>query len=105
MTGASLAELRDLSRRSRRAQKRGFLAILLVLVAVPLELILSRFVGSWGPAIVVITGGLAFVSYAYAVGEERGAFRRVFRRLSEERRATRRVPVAEPALAAAAADH
>lgn len=99
MQGASLAELRDLSRTSRRAQQRGFLAILLVLLSVPIELLVARFVGTWGPALIVVTGGLMFVWYAHSVGQERGAFRRVFRRLSEERK-TRRLDVQGPAATA-----
>lgn len=97
MQGASLAELRDLSLRSRRAQRRGLLSILAVMLAVPLEIVVSRFVGAWGPVLVLVTGGIAFVLYAHAAGEERGAFRRVFRRISEERRTRTIVPEGPPA--------
>lgn len=89
MQGASIEELRELSRRSRRAQTAGFLGLLLALALVPVALV----VPAWATLAVFATGGLAFVGYAYAVGQERGAFRRVFRRISEDKRATRRVEV------------
>jgi len=99
--GASLAELRDLSRRSRRAQRRGLLGLLAVLLAVPAQLFLAPVLAAWAPLVVTSVGGIAFVAYAHAAGEERGAFRRVFRRLADERGSTRRVPVSEPSIVAA----
>lgn len=96
MQGATIEELRELSRRSRRAQKVGFLGLILTLALVPLAVMLPARTTMF----VFTAAGLAFVGYAYAVGQERGAFRKVFRRLSDEKRMTRRVNVEEkvPAL-------
>ena len=83
---ATLDELRDLSRRSRRAQRWGMLAILTALILYPAQIL----VASWFDATLVafgalILGATPFVRYAYLAGQERGAFRRVFRRLADER--------------------
>ncbi|HET6405483.1 MAG TPA: hypothetical protein VFH78_12625 [Candidatus Thermoplasmatota archaeon] len=90
---ATLEELRDLSRRSRRAQRWGFLALLAALLLYPAQVLASQ----WLDATLVAVAGLAlaalpFVRYAYLAGEERGAFRRVFRRLADERRTRTLVP-------------
>jgi hypothetical protein len=94
---ATLEELRELSRRSRRAQRWGFLAILAVMLAVPLEIVLARYAAAWGSVIILVMAGLAFVAYAYVVGQERGAFRRVFARLAQEKRGTRTLVPEAPA--------
>lgn len=84
MQGATIEELRELSRRSRTTQGIGFLALGAGLVGVVLA------AASWEPLAYVGLGaaGLAFVAYAFASGQERGAFRRVFRRISTERKRT-----------------
>ena len=45
-------------------------------------------------------GGAAFVGYAYFAGQERGAFRRVFRRIADDRRMARTLVPEEPMTAA-----
>lgn len=93
MTGATLEELRDLSRRSRRAQRWGALAILATLLLVPLGSLLESTLGAgWTQYATVLAGGLLFLVYAYYAGEERGAFRKVFRRIKDERRVRTLVP-------------
>lgn len=83
---ATLEELRDLSRRSRRAQRWGFLGALVVLLLVPAQVMLAPWPeGAWTAMGAVAVGGGAFVRYAYLAGEERGAFRRVFRRIAQEK--------------------
>lgn len=89
MQGATLEELRDLSRRSRRAQAIGFLTLVGALGFTAASLVAP----SWARLPLFAALGLGFVAYAYTVGQERGAFRRVFKRLNDERRATRTVPV------------
>lgn len=83
---ATLAELRDLSRRSRRAQRWGFLALIVALLLYPAQVLLGQ---RWDPTYATIgalvVGALPFVRYAYLAGEERGAFRKVFRRLADEK--------------------
>ena len=84
MQGATIDELRELSRRSRQTQGTGFLALGAGLVGVLLASMTGTFLAYAG---VALAGG-AFVLYAHAAGKERGAFRRVFRRLSQERKRT-----------------
>lgn len=81
----TLDELRELSRRSRRAQRWGSLAILVALLLYPAQALAPRWLPATYVAIgALVLGALPFLRYAYLAGEERGAFRRVFRRLSDE---------------------
>lgn len=90
MVGPSMEDLRELSRRSRRTQRVGFLSFFAVLVAIPFQLVLARWLeGIWLAAALIVVGGAAFVSFAFVVGEERGAFRRVFKKIADERRAAK----------------
>lgn len=84
MQGPTIEELRELSRRSRQTQGVGFLALAAGLVGVVLASM------SWDALAYAGLGvaGLAFVAYAHAAGKERGAFRRVFRRMATERKRT-----------------
>lgn len=90
MDGATREELRELGRRSRRAQRWGFLGMLAMLLLVAAQGALHAWVREpWLSVALVGTGGAALLRYAYLAGEERGAFRKVFRRIAEDRRATR----------------
>ncbi|HUR68413.1 MAG TPA: hypothetical protein VM370_04145 [Candidatus Thermoplasmatota archaeon] len=84
MHGATLDELRELSRRSRSAQGAAFAGLGATLVG-------SAFGAFWA----VLSGGLALVGFAYVMGQERGAFRRVFKRIAEDKR-SRRLEIQEP---------
>lgn len=104
MTGPHLQELRELSHRSRRSQRAAFLALLIGLLLYPAqELAQTRWPTSWTTAIALAIGALPFLRYAYLAGQERGAFRRVFRRIADETRTRTIVPAdaQAPALAAA----
>lgn len=105
MQGTTREELRELSRRSRRTQRWGMLTILAVLLLVPLQLVLQRWMTLETVALgVVAAGGLLFLRYAYVAGQERGEYRRIFARLKEERRQTRTlVPTGPAAVEPAAA--
>ena len=97
MEGATLAELRDIARRSRRTQRTGFLALLGALLMFPLHLVAS----AWLPTTPLAYGGVAiggalFVRYAFVAGKERGEYRRIFARLAQERRVTRTIVPSEP---------
>lgn len=93
MTGAKLDELRELSLRSRRAQRWGFLAALIALLLHPTQLLATHTTDpTLASAIALALGALPLLRYAYLAGEERGAFRRVFRRLADERRTHTIVP-------------
>lgn len=98
MQGATLEELRDLSRRSRRAHRYGVGAIVGALLLVPLA-IAAPF--SWVPYAAVVLGGALLLRYAHVAGEERGAFRKVFARIREDRLTRTLVPVAAEAPRAA----
>lgn len=83
---ATLDELRDLSRRSRRAQRWALLAILTAMILYPTQLLLATWIDSTLVTIgALVLGAAPFLRYAYLAGQERGAFRRVFRRLADER--------------------
>lgn len=98
MQGPSLQELRELSTRSRRAQRWGFFGFLGALLLVPAQLMLaSRFAAEWLALASLLAGGALLLRYAYLAGEERGAFRKVFRRLADERRTRTLVPEAPAA--------
>lgn len=89
----TLEELRELSLRSRRAQRWGFLAALILIMLYPAQILLAQ----WVPVPYAAVGALAIgaipaVRFAYLAGAERGAFRRVFRRLADERRTRTIVP-------------
>jgi len=88
-------DLRELSRRSIRAQNAGFLAMLGTLLLFPVVALLGMTWWTLGGAAVV--GGALFVHYAWRAGEARGAFRRAFKRLKAERRAARTLVPSEPA--------
>lgn len=88
--GPTLDELRELSRRSRRAQRWAFAGMVVLLALYPAQLALAP----WAPAWALVYGGAvvggALVAWAaFVAGEERGAFRRVFRRIKEEKKRTR----------------
>lgn len=90
MQGASLTELRDLSLWSRRTQRVGLLGILAIMVAIPAQLLFGAWLAAApAGAIVLSVAGVAFVAYAFAAGRERGAFRRVFRRIADDKRLSR----------------
>lgn len=97
MVAPTVEELRELSRRSRRAQAWGFLAILAALMLFPALVLLETWVSSsWLAVAALVVGGALFTRYAFVAGEERGAFRKVFRRLADERK-TRTIVPSEPA--------
>ena len=88
---ATLDELRDLSRRSRRAQRWAILATLTALILYPTQLLIAtRYDATIVTAGALALGALPFLRYAYLAGQERGAFRRVFRRIADDR-LTRRI--------------
>lgn len=89
----TMGDLEDLSRRSRRAQAAGFLAMLGTLVLFPVVALLDA--AAWALYGAAAASGALFVHYAWRTGEARGAFRRVFRRLKAERRAARRLVPAD----------
>lgn len=89
MQGATLEELRDLSRRSRRAHRAGILSLVGALLLVPLALVAPV---AWAPYAAVVAGGMILLRYAHVAGQERGAFRKVFARIKEDRLARTLVP-------------
>lgn len=96
MQGATLAELRDLSRRSRRTHRWGLASLVGALALVPVALALPF---AWAPYAATMGGGALLLRYAHVAGQERGAFRKVFARIREDRLARTIVPDA-PARAA-----
>lgn len=90
----TLDDLRDLSRASFRAQNAGFLAMAGTLSSLALVAWLQVWPVAFGAC--AIAGGL-FVNYTYRAGKERGLFRKVFRRVQEEKKAARRLDVEAPA--------
>lgn len=86
MQGATLEELRDLSRRSRRTLAWGMAASAGCLLLLPLAFYaadaLPRW-SAWSAGAAVILGGALFVRFAHVAGQERGAFRALFRAARE----------------------
>lgn len=100
----TIEDLRELSRRSRRAQACGFLALVGVLVLLPATAAILVLAPGWhmvGTYAAVVAGGALLLAFAYFAGQERGAFRRVFARLHAERRAARTLDVQVPLVEAA----
>lgn len=82
MQGATLQELRDLSRRSRRTLAWGALSVATSLVMLPAVFALADAapaLAPWAAAVAVVLGGVLFLKFAHAAGQERGEFRRIFR--------------------------
>lgn len=90
-----MEDLRELSQRSRRTMRAGLAAVALALLLFPLALLVGA---SWALYPALGVAGLVTVGYAKIAGEERGAYRRIFRRLKDEKRTRRLVPD-EPAQA------
>lgn len=89
----TVEDLRELSRRSLRAQHAGFGAMLGTLLLFPLVALVG--VSAWTLGGAAVLSGLLFVLFAWRAGEARGAFRRVFKRLKAEKRAARSIVPAD----------
>lgn len=86
MMSATLAELRELSVRSRRSHRAAVLTMLGLLLLVPLYVTLDAWLhAAWVGYGVVAAGGALLLRYAHTAGKERGAFRKVFARMREDR--------------------
>lgn len=96
-----MEDLRELSRRSIRAQGASLLAAVGALLVTPIVLLVGA--GPWTLVPLFLAAGALFVHAAWRAGEARGAFRRVFARVKAERRASRHLVPAEPADPARAA--
>lgn len=93
-----LSILRELAARSRRTQRTGALALLACLLLLPFTFWASEAWpgAAWAlPYGATLAGGLLLVAYAKVAGEERGAYRRVFK----EAKKARRVAVEEERIA------
>lgn len=91
----TVEDLRELSRRTIRAQNAGFLAMLGTLLLFPLVALVG--LAWWTLAGAAALGGALFVHYAWRAGEARGEFRKVFKRVKAERRAARTLVPSEGA--------
>jgi hypothetical protein len=104
MQGATLDELRDLSRRSRRTLAWGALSVATTLLLLPLTFFVADAFpafASWAAGGAVVAAGLLFLKFAHAAGQERGAFRKLFR--DAKRRALARTLTPEGPAAASPA--
>lgn len=87
MQGATLDELRDLSRRSRRTLAWGLLAVGGTLLTLPFAFLLADLLpayASWSAISAVLLGGALLLKFAHAAGQERGAFRKLFRQAQRD---------------------
>lgn len=80
MRPAQPSEVRELARRSRHTQRVGLAGIVLALLIAPLALAFGEWVALAG----VVAGGFMLVLYARAAGQERGAYRALFRALRSD---------------------
>lgn len=84
--GFSLVELRELSERSRRTMRWAFVAACGALLLYPVGLALSSWLpGHWGYYASASFGGALLVKFAHVAGQERGAYRGLFRRVKARR--------------------
>ena len=104
MQGATLEELRDLSRRSRKTLAWGVLAVATCLLLLPVTFLLAARLpahASWAALGAILLGGVLLLKFAHVAGQERGEFRRLFRQAKQ--RALARTLVPEPPAAETAA--
>lgn len=80
MTHPTVDDLRSLAKRSRRTHKWGVVALTGALALVPLEMALRPLL-PWSAFASLGAGGLLLLRFAYVAGEERGAYRRLFREI------------------------
>lgn len=95
MQGATLEELRDLSARSRRTLAWGMIASAGSLVLLPLAFYAADAMprwSAWSAGLAIVLGGSLFVRFAHVAGQERGAFRALFRAARERALARTLVP-------------
>lgn len=83
----TLADVRELARRSRRTQRAALGAIVAAMLAAPAALAW----GQWAALACLVAAGVLMVLYAKLAGEERGAYRALFRRMKKKG------PAGEPA--------
>lgn len=106
MQGASIEELRDLSRRSRRTLAWGVLGLSACLLALPVTFYVADAwpgLASWAAGLAVLLGGALLLKFAHVAGQERGAFRLLFRQAKQHalaRTLTPDAPTAAPPPAA-----
>lgn len=101
MHGATLEELRDLSRRSRRTLAWGLLAATACLLALPASFFLADAAPALAPHAAtraVVLGGLLLLKFAHVAGQERGAYRALFRKAQRAALARTLTPEAPPTL-------
>ena len=82
MQGASVDELRELSRRSRRTLAWGTLAVATSLLLLPVTFLLADLLpalAAWSATGAILLAGLLLLKFAHVAGQERGEFRRLFR--------------------------
>ena len=104
MQGATLEELRDLSRRSRRTLAWGVLAVATCLLLLPVTFLLADLrpaLASWAAVGAILLGGALLLKFAHVAGQERGEFRRLFR-LAKQRALARTLTPEAPAAQTAA---
>ena len=106
-TSVTLQELRELSKRSRRVAGWGTVALAGTLVLFPVLALVASLAPAWygyATYAALALGGALLLRFAFIAGQERGEYRKVFRRARESAR-TRSVPVeGAPSAAAAAAE-
>lgn len=92
----TLDDVRALARRSRRTHAWALVAIAGALALVPAQLALAPYVApEWVALGAVALGGALLLRFAYVAGEERGAYRKLFK----DWKAARRLAVEEEARA------
>ena len=86
MQGATLEELRDLSRRSRRTLAWGVVAVATCLLLLPATFLAADLLPAYASSaagLAVVLGGVLLLKFAHVAGQERGEFRRLFRQARE----------------------
>lgn len=103
MQGATLDELRDLSRRSRRTLGWGVVAAAGGLLLLPLTFLAADLwphLAAWAAGLAILLLGGLLLKFAHVAGQERGAYRLLFRQARERALTRTLAPEAPPAAAA-----
>lgn len=101
MVEVTVEELRDLSRRARRAHAWGVGVVAAGMLSLPVYLSLAQllpaFLAGWLALTLMLGLGALLLRFAHVAGEERGAYRKLFRDVRQRQKAARRAAEEAPA--------
>lgn len=94
MVEVTVEELRDLSHRARRAHAWGVGVVAAGMLTLPVYLylasVLPAFLAGWSAFALMLGLGALLLRFAHIAGEERGAYRKLFREVRQRQKEARR---------------